>query len=174
MMEHKAFIFDFDGFENELCPLIQHALRTDNCSGILEFICNNMDSLVDPYEGEQLQTDWEEMIEVADPHQYGDFALTKYYDPTQDIGLGLAWEVVQDHIDPNRTTSPILGTVVGEFESPFEPGKLGAYFQSRELIAQNLDYVQKIKQCKSSADLDNAIRLLQVASSSEKGLYVTF
>ncbi|GAA4441632.1 hypothetical protein [Bremerella cremea] len=174
MMEHKAFIFDYEKFEHELLPLLQNALSTNECSSLISFIQQNMDSLTDPYEGEPLNDDWEGMIETEDAYQYGDFALTKYYDPTDDIGLGSAWQNIQEFIPADRTTSPILGSVVGANEDPFDPGKMGAYFQSKEQVAENLEFLQQLVEQHSSEELDEAIDLLQQASQSQKGLYVTF
>src|SRR5262245_4292434 len=130
MMEHKAFIFDYEPFERELLPLLKEGLLTNHCNGVITFIRQNVESLTDPYEGEPLEEDWEDMIETPDAHQYGDFALTKYYAPSNDIGLGYSWQAIQDVIDTDRNVSPILGAVVGNPDDPFDPGKMGAYFQS--------------------------------------------
>src|ERR1051326_1231389 len=101
MMEHKAFLFDYDAFDGELRAILEGALLSGACGGLVSFINANLGDLRDPYEGEPLGADWETMIETQDAHQYGDFALTKYYDPTADMGLGGAWDNIQELIASN-------------------------------------------------------------------------
>ena len=173
-MEHKAFIIDYEQFERELRPLLQEALLTKNCDGLIDFIRQNIESLADPYEGEPLQGNWEDMIETPDAHQYGDFALTKYYKPSNDIGLGSSWGAIQDVVDADRGISPILGAVVGGSDNPFDPGKMGSYFQSSKQVRESLDHLQQLAREKPTDEIDDAIALLEHASQSGRGLYVTF
>jgi hypothetical protein len=86
-MEHKAFVFDFRSFESELRPILEKALNDNESSELLRFIEANRAALKDPYEGEPLGEDWFEAAEGNDL-RWGDFALTKYYEPTDDVGLG--------------------------------------------------------------------------------------
>jgi hypothetical protein len=174
MIEHKAFIFDYERFERELLPVLRYALATNDCSALISYIRQNIDSLTDPYQGKPLTDDWEGMIETEDAHQYGDFALTKYYNPTDDIGLGSAWQTIQDFIPADRSSSPILGTIIGSIDDPFDPGKIGAYFQSKGQVAENLEFLQQLAQQHSLEELDKAVELFQRASQLHKGLYVTF
>ena len=174
MMEHKAFLFDYEEFEYELLSVLQNALATNECSALISFIQNNIDSLTDPFEGDPLTDDWERMIEREDAHQYGDVALTKYYDPTDDVGLGLGWQNVQELIPTERSTSPILGSIVRANENPFDPGKMGTYFQSKRQVAENLEFLRHLAEQESSEELDEAIDLLQQAFRLEKGLFITF
>lgn len=176
MMEHKAFIFDFDSFERELQPVLEEALLSGDAKGLIAFVNNNLGDLKDPYEGQPLEADWEAMIETADSHQYGDFALTKYYDPLEDIGLGVEWEHVQDAIssDPKLTESPILGHTVGPSDGPFDPGKMGSYFQTLDQVRQNHQYLLNLAKKGVSTDFSRPIQMLSEAENAKKGLYVTF
>lgn len=174
MMEHKAFIFDYQKFEQELLPLLKDGLATGECSSLILFIQQNLGSLTDPYEGEGLDDDWEETIESEDPHQYGDFALTKYYDPTNDIGLGSAWQSIQEVLPDNQRISPILGLIVGDARNPFDPGKMGAYFQNAGQVSGSLIFLQRLVQEHPSEEVNEALELLLRVSQSQKGLYVTF
>ena len=176
-MEHKAFVFDHDAFDRELRPTLERALSSHDISGLVAFINANSGQLFDPYEGEPLGEGWEVMIETPDAHQYGDFALTKYYDPTVDIGLGVLWERVQELIsnDPTLVESPILGTVVGPGDAPFDPGKMGAYFQSAEQVRRHYHSLMGFQQLFPNDDnLKKAIQMLAQAKNAERGLYVTF
>src|SRR5437762_1246641 len=98
MMEHKAFPFDYWSFDKELRPLVERSLATGESELLRSFIALHWRTLKDPYEGRPLSLQWEEILETRDPHQYGDHALTKYYDPTNDIGLGPLWDEVQKAI----------------------------------------------------------------------------
>ena len=55
----------------------RNALRSGDCGQLVEFIELERAELTDPYEGEPLPPDWEQLLEQKDTHQYGDFALTK-------------------------------------------------------------------------------------------------
>lgn len=176
MMEHKAFLFDSDLFDEELRPTIEAALSTGDCGPLVTFVRDNLDVLVDPYEGEPLAPGWDFRLETKDAHTYGDFALTKYYDPTADIGLGAAWEGLQELIlnDPDIVRSPILGATIGPEGSPFDPGRLGAYFQSPSQAAANHRRLRDLARESPSDVVVDAVRMLGLAVQTGKGLYITF
>lgn len=174
MMEHKAYLFDYARWERELLPILQVALKSGDCGMLVAFIHQNAGSLTDPYEGEPLDDDWEAMLESKDPHQCGDFALTKYYRPDSDIGLGLDWQAVHDLGPSDRGTSPILGSIVGPNDSPFDPGKMGSYFQDPQEVVENLAFLRQLCERRRFNELDRAIVLLQSAVDLPCGLYVTF
>jgi hypothetical protein len=176
MMEHKAYLFDFDGFSRELQPKLQRALETHDPAALVDFIRHNIKSLKDPYEGQPLADDWESMIETKDEHQFGDFALTKFYDPTEDIGLELLWYDVQNLLadDPAVVVSPILGTTVGPVDNLLDPGKMGAYFQSRWQVSQSKNQVAALVAGMQSPALNEGLRMLVRAEAEGTGLYVTF
>jgi len=174
-MEHKAFLFDYESFERELRPSLEDALATGDTSRLESFISTNLGALRDPYEGQPLLPDWASLIEVHDAHQYGDFALTKYYRPTDDIGLGSDWERVHDlAASSSRTESPILGATVGPSDAPFDAGKMGSYFQSPRSVRENYEYLLDLAKTTHSADLKKATEMLAEAARNNAGLYVTF
>lgn len=115
------------------------------------------------------------MVETADPHQYGDFAITKFYQPNEDIGLGNDWQSIQEliSVDPPLVESPILGTPLGRKRNLFDPGKMGSYFQSPKQVRQNLRYMTKLAEGQESK-LAEAVEMLRKAAEAKQGLYVTF
>jgi len=179
-MEHRAFLFDLSSFSNELKHILESSLRSGDVGPLREFINNNQLSLTDPYEGEPISELWEDMISEPDAHQYGDVALTKYYSPLEDRGLGPDWEVVQElliNAYQHLIFSPILGQPIGPVDDPFDPGKMGSYFQSRN---DANDSLEKLAGVESRIPADIADRyaqfkeLLKNAISQNKGIYVTF
>jgi len=173
MTEHKAFLFDFDRFNSELRPLLVAALESGDLTGLVSFIGANLSELKDPYEGEPLTADWQKLIETRDAHQLGDFALTKYYDPQDDRGLGSEWQAVQDIIAKNLKESPILGTAVGPKGNLFDPGKMGSYFQSSAQVRSNIAKLAALSSSNGKS-MTRAMAMLEAAEEAGTGLYVTF
>lgn len=176
MIEHKAFLFDYINFDRELRPILEDALVSGDCGGLVSFIVAHLHDLRDPYESEALGDAWETMIETQDAHQYGDFALTKYYNPAADIGLGATWQNVQELVaaDPALTVSPILGSTIGPQNDPFDPGKMGAYFQTSDQVREHHKYLLDRFNGKPLDEVNEAIQMLEKAIKAKSGLYVTF
>jgi hypothetical protein len=177
MMEHKAFLFNYQSFDRELRAVLEDALRSGDHGSLVSFINAHLVDLRDPYEGEPLGANWEALIETQDPHQFGDFALTKYYNPTADIGVAAAWENLQELIaknDPLLAESPILGSTIGPKDNAFDPGKMGSYFQSAQQVRQSQSYLLNLAKEKPAEVLSGALAMLQEAADAGTGLYVTF
>ncbi|MFB3906747.1 MAG: hypothetical protein ACE15E_25210 [Acidobacteriota bacterium] len=170
-MEHKAFVFDYDGFQRELRPLLERALASENPDSLIAFIKADLQSFRDPYEGDRLEDDWEDVMETKDVHQYGDFALTKYYDPGADIGLGREWEEIGQVLEMKLGTRvPVLGHPITAHGRVFDPGKMGSYFQSEQDIQHNLAQIEELEEPR----LSPLVTLLKRARAEQTGLYVTF
>lgn len=177
-MEHKAFAFDYDSFNGELGRLLRHSLESGHTEGLVEFIEANRDDLTDPYEGDPLDEDWQEMVETADAHTYGDFALTKYYDPTEDHGLGYDWDTLEELLDAEAGGGAplVLGTPFGPAGKLFDPGKMGSYFRSPAEVKEHLAQVERL--ATEKPELAERLRplaeMLRPAADAGRGLYVTF
>lgn len=174
-MEHRAFAFDYAAFADELKPLLERALADGDAAPLEAFVEDHRDALKDPYEGAPLGDDWRDLLENEDVHEYGDFALTRYYDPAADLGLGYDWEDVQVLLQRElRTDLPLLGEPVGPPKRRFDPGRSGSYFQSAAQVQRHLEQVEALARDRAelSGDLDALLHVLRTASA--KGLYVTF
>ena len=75
---------------------------------------------------------------------------------------------------PKSSDSPILGETVGPLEDPFDPGKMGADFQSAQSVQHNLSYLTKLVGKQPDWPLKQAIEMLKAAMNAGCGLYVTF
>jgi hypothetical protein len=176
-MEHKAFVFDYQSFIKELAKILDEALKTGENEALVGFIEENAALLKDPYEGKPLDASWRELIEIEDVNQYGDFALTKFYNPQEDIGLGYDWVALQELLEIEGLKQDIvLGEVFGSEENCFDPGKQGAYFQSSEQVSRNLQVIKNLikRKPKVASELSQLLDMLQQASEVQKGLYITF
>jgi hypothetical protein len=177
-MEHKAYVFDYEAFERELASILRVALERNDCTALIEFIENNLESLKDPYQGEPLSSCWQSMIETRDSHQYGSFALTKYYDPRQNIGLYSDWRPIHDAMERETgdAASILLGDVFGSASNSFDPYKIGSFFQSSRQVERNLCMVQTLAASRPELSdlLGPARSMLQRPASEGKGLYIAF
>lgn len=176
--EHKAFVFDYSNFEKELMDVLTNSLESSDVDDLRKFIEQNLSSLKDPYEGELLGSDWQSLVEVHDAHQYGDFAITKFYDPASDLGVGYRWEELSDLIcrELHSEESVLLGKVIGPESNPFDPGKLGSYFQSSQEVAASIDKLKTLILGRPELEeaLGEVIDMFESCLSEVKGLYVTF
>ncbi len=177
-MEHKAYVLDYDAFTAELVSVLNAALTSGDPAGLVAFINEHRNALKDPYEGEPLDEGWENMVSPADAHQYGDIALTLYYDPSADIGLGYDWENMQSLLEREGLgqRSIALGRSFGPSNNLFDPGKMGSYVQPADRVRENLAVLDDLVGRKPdlTMPLQRAMTMLRRAADDNKGLYVTF
>ncbi len=177
-IEHKAFIFDYNAFVNELAEILENAIANNESHPLIAFIENNLSYLKHPDEGEPLNSSWKKMIEIGDVNEYGDFAITKYYNPDNDIGMSYNWMQLDDLLlqELNLEISPLLGTIFGSSENYFNPGKQGSYFQSPEKVKENLELLNSLPNEKlhNLPDIATLKKMLLDALVLQKGLYITF
>jgi hypothetical protein len=176
MLEHKAFVFDYDRFRVELSEILYRSLETRDLSALEAFINQNLKYLRDPYEGVELGAGWMELLENNDADELGDFALTKYYDPKDDIGLGYEWEPPRGFASTEAAGAlAVLGKPFGPTGHLFDPGRLGSYFQTPEETKVNLRIVgSAVDAGNTDSVLLRASKMLESAANNGLGLYVTF
>ena len=168
-MEHKGYAFDWYKFEAELQPVLVEALETGETQNLLQFIEKNREQLTDPYDGMPLNSRWQSMLFRPDAHVYGDYALTKYYDVSEQMGVGYNWIEVSDRL-PKEAARALLGETLGPKHNLFDPGKMGSYFQRPEQVHISLEVLEKL----NAADIDEFRRLLSKCATENMGVYVTF
>jgi hypothetical protein len=177
-MEHKAFVFDYNAFAGEVRPLLETSLQTGDVQALRHFINMNLKLLKDPYDGAPLPPDWEAALVAHDTDEYGDFALTKFYQPDKDIGLGPRWMTLHDTLAAVSKTfgTAILGTPLKSGRRVFDPGKMGSYFQTSEQAAGNLKLLRSLRGDGrlNGTCLPDAIEMYRTVVSAEKGCYITF
>jgi hypothetical protein len=168
-MEHKAFSFDWNGFDRELRAMLEAALRSGATDELERYVQSNRKRLTDPYEGEPLPDDWRDMLEANDVHEFGDFALTRFYDPQDDQGLADGWLDLSDRL-PEPAQAALLGFPFGPTENYFDPGRMGSYFQTPADITTS----RATLETSEDATLADFRELLRSCARSGRGLYVKF
>jgi hypothetical protein len=170
-MEHKAFVFDYDRFTTELGPALWHALEKGKTGKLVRFTVQNRHRLSDPYEGGPLPDGW---VAPDDVHEIGDVALTAFYDPAADVGLADGWERAHDRamrLMPGQEDAVVLGYPFGPDDAAFDPGRMGSYFRSADMVQQHLGALVTAGPPKR---LVPVAAMLRHAATAGQGLYVTF
>jgi hypothetical protein len=168
-MQHRAFAFDWTAFEGDLLPLLERALETEDAEPLGAFIDAHRCELRDPYEGELLPEDWRSRLEAGDVQELADFALTRYYRPGDDQGLGPAWAAIDDAAD-SGVRAALLGRPIGPETHPFDPGRMGSFFQRPSDVERSAMALAEAR----SFGLSDYQRLLGRCIGEGLGLYVTF
>jgi hypothetical protein len=145
-MDHKAFVFDYRSFELELKEILEAALDRNEIKDLNDFISANIIYLKDPDNEEHLSKNWRERLEnYRYPHNYGDFALTKFYDPNENIGLGSDWPQIDGILaGESKSCIALLGRPIGKNGNYFDPGKMGSYFQSLSMVSENKQKIARL------------------------------
>lgn len=168
-MEHRAFAFDWTAFEADLLPLIVSALEADDGRPLASYIDAHHRELRDPYEGDPLPSDWRTLLENGDAQELADFALTRYYRPGDDWGLGPAWHAIDEAATP-EVRAALLGSPIGPEGYPFDPGSMGSYFQRPSEVKHSAAVLAEV----SLPGLSELRSLLGQCIGERRGVYVTF
>lgn len=177
-MNHQAYVFDYEAFAGTLRPLLVSALNTQNSAPLQAFIDDHLGQLRDPRTGVPVGTDWRSLWNAQDVQVCGALALTCYYDPRQNIGIGELWQeidnLVLEEFGADRRLT--LGSGLGPNEQRFNPGRQGSYFQTADEVRDNLQVLQKylVRRAAMRPSLEPVERMLQQAAEADQGLYVTF
>ncbi|MFB9235271.1 hypothetical protein ACFFWC_06925 [Plantactinospora siamensis] len=177
--EHRAFSFDFDGFMANLAPVLQRSLETGDAGALTRFIEANLDRLRSPYPGIAVPTPWPAMFEDEPAvHDLGDFALTRYYRPNDDLGLGSGWaevyNVAADEVETD-TDELIFGAWFGPEHNRFNPGRIGSFIRLWETVRRQREITAARIRSGAYSDAVVALdRMLSAAGEQKQGLYVTF
>jgi hypothetical protein len=170
-MSHKAYAFDWRRFRDDaLYQALLASLRSGDPAPVAQYIQLHRDEIRDPYAGQPLAPDWQATLSNADVHEYGDFALTRFYDPAADQGIAESWSAVESAL-PNDDRAALLGFALGEPGHEFDPGRQGSYFQTHEQAIASLRRVERFQRPDEVAPYAT---LLRTCVAAGLGTYVTF
>ncbi len=168
-MSHKAYAFDWHSFDCDLHRILIEALETNNSTDLEKYVDQNLNHVVDPYEGEPLTPNWRDSLGTPDIHEYGDYALTHFYDPIDDWGIGDEWLGLGLEFLESMEGA-VLGFSVGPPNNLFDPGKYGSFFQTPEQVRESLSLLKPIQR----PELASFLKLLKSCVRKRCGVYVTF
>ena len=159
-MGHHAFIFDWPTFERELLPAISAGLAGD-LEPLRGFARDQRGLLVNPLNGEPIT---EQDLHSEDVDWLGEIAMTRYFDPTADHGLGTSWETLIQALDADQQQL-LLGEPISVEGRSFSPGTV---FQSNGRVRLAHRQLKEL----GLAELRGFVRTLRIAGVSQRGLMV--
>jgi hypothetical protein len=166
-MSHKAFEISWSEFERELLPVLTRALGSGETRELELFVENNSGSCSDPNDGLPIGENWVDAL--GDLQALGDIALTKYYSPAEDFGLGEEWSSIDSEI-PKTARVALLGNALKSGNVAFDPGLMGSYFQSPGQVVASLESLVGIERPSLYCFVD----LLNRAKANGNGVYNCF
>lgn len=189
-MEHKSFLFNTSAFTKELSEIILTAGETDNEKLLITFINQNLNDLKSPYSGEELTAEWVEELETEDIQELADFAMTKYYNPDEELGLSYSWELLLESFDELdlkfNNEYYILGKSLDSENFTLDPGRMGLGFIDsqqissihKELISLKQNFINIFETESLDKEVIQAyeelIEIYEEAKESNCGLLMTF
>jgi hypothetical protein len=168
-LSHKAYAFDWSAFDVGLRAAVEQALTHRSPRDLLLLVESDPASYKDPYQGEPLEENWQANLENRDEHELADYAITRYYDPASDFGLGTEWRELSVSLS-ERGRSALLGRSIGPVDNSFDPGRQGSYFQTPAECHDTLRILRLEQTALPEGYLDGLSR----AAEAGLGLYQTF
>lgn len=141
-IDHKAYLFQYDEFHQELADLLHRALESGEVEPLREFINFHRPALTDPWMEGPLEEDWEdEHRQNLDIQLYADVALTKYYDLTDNLGLSYGFDALGVYLNAipslaRHADSLICGALFGPKGKRLDPGRMGTGLLPAVRVAQ--------------------------------------
>jgi hypothetical protein len=166
-LNHKAFAFDWCAFQRHLAPILYDALSSNSISELTGFIEHHHSELNDPHFGHPLPEDWQSCMKNCDAQVYGEYALTLYYSPTNDFGVGDSWRSFSTDSDLQNA---MRGEPFGPLHNHFDPSGLGSYFQTPDDFVSSLRILTRHRK----NELIRFIDLIERCGVEGLGIYVTF
>jgi len=189
-MEHKAFLFDTSDFIKELSEVILTAGNTDNEDLLISFINENLEDLKSPYSGEELTDEWQQELETKDIQELADFAMTKYYNPDEELGLSYNWDSLLESFDrldlKFNSNYYILGEPLKSHSFILDPGRMGLGFVNSNYISSIHKELLNLKEnftaiCQENnldseliISFDELLEIYKKADEAGSGLLLTF
>jgi hypothetical protein len=161
-------MFDWTAFHQQFSSVLMDSLLKNDPKALIEYGNKNLALLRDPYEGQPLGQDWTDRLETGDVQEVGDFVLTKFYDPADDMGLGTDWRYEEELAEDGRAA--LLGQAFGPPDQLFDPGRMGSYFQDLETTRNS----QQVFSALAHPKMKDFESLLCRAVQLNRGVYVTF
>lgn len=167
-IQHRAFDFDWAAFSTQLQGTLEFALQHDDATVLRPFIDANCSRLIDPDAWEPIGANWTTKHK-ADTQSLADIALTKFYDPTNDNGIGHMWPRLGETLSAECQIA-LLGSPIGAGDQQFDPGRMGSYFQTSDVIVQSIAI---LADC-ADPTLTEYRAFLKSCMANRHGVYVTF
>jgi hypothetical protein len=171
---HNAYALAYDAFQRELRPLLEGCIAENNPVLLQQFLRTHRPCLTDLTTERPLNVGWEENLDANDVDLLGATALTKYYDPTHNIGTLDDWHDLATAIDRVAGFPGVaLGQRIGPPGHPLSPWGRDCFVQSPEEVRKHLLILRHWLTCEPDHEecLAGLEQTLAHALKQGKGLY---
>ncbi|WP_026503736.1 hypothetical protein [Butyrivibrio sp. NC3005] len=170
MIEHRAFLFDTDLFDRECRDLILNSGVKDEPGTVKKFVEDNSKRIKSPYWGDDIDQDWEDEMETKDVQEYADFAMTAYYNPSDDIGLEEQWDIVLEALNRlgfEQAQEAVLGKTVSKDGFTLDPGRCGFGILTAEEVSKIFYKLKELEPKIDKADIEEMDLMLDDMDESD-------
>lgn len=130
-IDHKAYLFEYRRFEEELALILYDALEQGATEPLRAFINQFRSDLTDLWTEGPLGENWEEDVEDASVQSFADLALTAYYEVAGgNQGLSYGFDALGAYLQTVPLVSEeasllICGHLFGPTGLRLDPGRMG-------------------------------------------------
>lgn len=112
-MDHKAYLFNMDRYHLDIEKILDKCCKERDILQAKIYIDKHWEELYSPYTGERLDAEWKNILINENMQEYFDILLTACYECENDIGLGYAWDGVNETLKKLNFMSNIERCVLG-------------------------------------------------------------
>ncbi|MCM1126195.1 MAG: hypothetical protein NC429_06945 [Lachnospiraceae bacterium] len=128
-MEHKAYLFDSIRYHSDIEKILDKCCKEKSTIEAEMYIDKHWKELYSPYTGEPLDEEWKKELTSGNLQEYFDILLTACYEWENDIGLGYAWDGVNETLKQinfiNNIEKCVLGETLVFHGITIDPGAMG-------------------------------------------------
>lgn len=128
-MEHKAYLFDMVMYHIYIEKILDKCCKEKDIVEAERYIDDHWNELYSPYAGENLNAEWKSKLITGSMQEYFDILLTACYDFETDIGLGYAWDSVNETLKQlnfmNNIEECVIGRRIMFHGITIDPGAMG-------------------------------------------------
>lgn len=128
-MEHKAYLFDMAVYHKYIEKILDKCCKEKDILEAEMYIDEHWNELYSPYTGENLNAEWKSILMTSSMQEYFDILLTACYDFETDIGLGYAWDGVNETLKQlnfmNNIEKCVIGRRIMFHGITIDPGAMG-------------------------------------------------
>lgn len=145
-MEHKAYLFDMVKYHTTIEGIIKECCFEESTLKAETYISEHWKELSSTDTCEKLDKEWKNILIKNSLQEYCDILLTACYECENDIGLGYAWDGVNECLKQlnfmDNIEKCVLGNSIEFYGKVIDPGAMGLGIVDIEEVIMIADLLQ--------------------------------